>query len=90
MAVTLQSVDVSTTTGLNGRFTYEFDKPVDQVLVSVSSPEIDITAVASVTGDKQVTVRCFKSGVLLAGRRVVVTLLGVTHTTTAKASKGSG
>ncbi len=90
MAVSLQSVDVSTTTGLNGRFTFKFDKPVDQVLVSVNSPEIDITAVASVTGDKEVTVRCFKSGVPLAGKQVTVTLLGVTHSTTAKASKGDG
>lgn len=78
-ALSFQCVDVSVVTGINGRFVYDFDSPIDQVLATVNSPDVPLLAVATVTGEKQATVRVFKADRPLSSKRVNVTLLGVTH-----------
>jgi len=77
-SLTLQSVDVSVTTGSNGYFNYDFDSNIDQVLATVNGG-LMATASIEVTGDKTVRVRVFKGLVPLANKRVTVTLLGITH-----------
>lgn len=80
MALSFQSVDVSSVTNGRGRFTYDFDKPVDQVFASADSLT-PLALSAAVTGEdgKQVTVTVYSNGSPVSSKRVNVSLLGVHH-----------
>lgn len=90
---TVQSMDVTATTGPGGFFTTSFDSPVDQVVVSATRPQSSVpgadrglvSATAQLTGARSAQVRVWRvdatgTGIEPAGsQQVTVTLIGVTH-----------
>ena len=84
----MQVATVTKTTDANGYFTYSFTKPIDEVMVSVNSPQSGtnkgvISASALKTGANTVKVRVWVTSSswtahMAVSTKVTVTLLGIT------------
>lgn len=79
MALSFQSVDVTDQTNSRGQITYKFDRNIDQVQATVNAPDAQVSCSASITGDKEVTLRFWRQLNVLANRQVTVSLLGIKH-----------